>query len=186
MPEERLQVGTMDPGYPQQIAAVPSMPEPFVAPTPDMPMPMPVAVPEPEPVVAPPEVAPGAPQPDASRIVVARVTRITGNVPVRRGSLCRFTVQRIDEPHGNLPYWCRAQVMCGDTQLYGGQTSGYFNCELEMPPSKHVRGNDENTTWSDSDAAFEIDTRGGRLVVRDDSHGFHGEMTVEARVVDVE
>jgi hypothetical protein len=117
--------------------------------------------------------------------VVARVTSVTGNVPVRRGALCRFVVQTIIANRDGADR-CRAQVTCGDTLLYGGQTSGYFNCDLDDPPSKHVSGLDDATTWSDSDAALNIDTRAGRLIVRDDSQGFHGEMQVEARIVDVE
>lgn len=116
------------------------------------------------------------------RMVTATVSAVTGSRPVPEGAICSFAVERHAQANG---YWCRSQVVCAGQLLYGGANSGYFNCTLHESPRRDVVGADTDTTATDTDAAFEIDTQRGFLRVRDDAAGIHGAFSVEARVTQV-
>jgi hypothetical protein len=190
-PADRMVVGPMDPGWPAPPVPVPA------APAPPLPASEPLAAPMPEPIAAPDvepfvevEPIPATPPPALAaltRTVVARITRVSGNTAgLRRGGTCRFPIDRVDTTPDGTFYRCRARASCGEVLVYGGPTSGYFDCTLDAPPSLHVRGADTSTSADDSDAAFDIDTHAGRLSIRDDAEGQNGAFTLEARVVGVE
>lgn len=135
---------------------------------------------EPGPAPAPTP-GPGlAPVPESPRRVVATVTDVTGNSPVNVGTRCEFDVTRVDRGDGT--FWCNAQVMCGGLLLYGGPNAGFFDCTLYDQPVRHVVGGESNTTSVDSDAAMQLDTLQGTLLVRDDPSGRYGQYSLRARV----
>lgn len=194
-------VQPMDPGWPPPPAPAPLAPAPAPVPTPE-----PLADPtpidpsqtlggltadqlgiagptEPEPEVEP---IPSVPIPALSRTIIARVTQVRGIDSLRRGAACEFDVDRVDLSPDGTSYRCRTRVMCGDVLIYGGPSSGYFDCTLEPPPSLHVRGEDTATSASDTDGAFAIDSAAGTFRVRDDSSGPNGELELIARITRVE
>jgi hypothetical protein len=126
---------------------------------------------------------PTAPRPtNTSPITItAQVTAITGNPGVSPGTQCVFVVEQHDQSDRPAGYWCRANVMCGLTLLYGGGTSGYFPCTVFDSP-RAVVGIDGDTTSSDTDGSLELDTRAGRLRVTDDASGRLGAFSVDAQV----
>src|SRR5687768_14993073 len=87
---------------------------------------VPVAVPTQPPAL------PTAPRPSdtSPRAVTASVTNVTGNPGVAPGNECVFLVEMHDQADAPGGYWCRANVMCGLTLLYGGGTAGYFPCTV--------------------------------------------------------
>lgn len=153
----------------------------------------PMPVPTPTPYPAPPSgpapgpgpALPAPPQMGASpRTITATVTSVTGSSPVAVGATCGFNVERHTRP--DPPgFWCRAQISCGGTLLYGGPSAGFFPCQLFEQPRRDVTGEDDMMTGSDTDAAMRLDTRAGTLSIRDDSAGPHGQYTLEARITDV-
>lgn len=156
-------------------------PAPVPTPMPTPPYPAPPSGPAPGPGPS----LPAPPQMGVSpRTVTATVTSVTGSSPVAVGATCGFNVERHTRP--DPPgFWCRAQITCGGTLLYGGPSAGFFPCQLFEQPRRDVTGEDDMTTASDTDAAMRIDTRTGTLSIRDDSAGTHGQYTVEARITDV-
>lgn len=114
--------------------------------------------------------------------VMATVTRATGSrLTVRAGEPCVFQIEypeRSDQPGQR---WCHTVVRCGGVALYGGGTGGYFPCTFSQSPAA-VRGTDGDTTSSDRDGAFTIDTAAGTLIVRDDSAGDYGAFELAATI----
>lgn len=131
----------------------------------------------------PPPPLPTGPRPtNTSPITVtAQVTGVTGNPGVSPGTPCTFLVEQHDAAERPGGYWCRANVMCGLTLLYGGGTAGYFPCTVTDSP-RSVVGRDSDTTQSDSDGSLDIDTRAGRLRVADDATGRLGAFSVDAQI----
>lgn len=127
---------------------------------------------------------PTAPPPSnhASRQITARVTTVTGSTPVRVGDVCEFPVEYRERRSGG--YWCRVEVRCGGQRLYGGGTVGFVPCVLYDSPLG-VAGLDGETTMTDTDGAFAIDTRDSLFMVRDDATGAQGEFYLEARIESV-
>lgn len=115
--------------------------------------------------------------------VEAVVTRVLGRAPVNQGAQCSFAVERHPSERG---FWCRSQIVCAGSLLYGGSNAGYYDCQLEVDPEPRVIGGEDKTTSEDSDAAMQIDSSAGTLVVRDDRSGAHGEYRIEARIVSIE
>jgi hypothetical protein len=115
------------------------------------------------------------------RMIVATVTSVTGNPGVAPGNVCSFAVEHHEQPARPEGYWCRAHVMCGLTLIYGGGEAGYFPCTLTDSP-RGVTGADGDTTATDRDGSLELDTRSGRLVVRDDASGHLGAFSVEGTI----
>ncbi len=124
------------------------------------------------------------PRPAASmRTIVATVERVGGTIPVSPGDSCSFTVEVRDSTSA-MGYWCHTIATCNGTNLYGGVDNGYFPCAVyDTPPG--VVGEDAETTTADSDGSFQLDTRSGTLIVRDDMAGPMGAFRVEARVMTV-
>lgn len=136
--------------------------------------------PQPLPLVIPP-----APRPVGStHLVTATVDAVAGTAPVSVGDTCSFTVEVIDRAEVPQGYWCHTVTMCGSSILYGGPSNGYFLCAVYDSPAA-VIGEDIDTTASDSDGSYQLDTRAGRLIVRDDASGAMGAFRVEARVISV-
>lgn len=121
-----------------------------------------------------------APMAGSPRRVVATVTEVTGNGPVHVGDACEFDVARVDRGDGT--FWCNAQVTCSGFLLYGGPTAGFFDCTLYDQPVRHVVGGETNTTSADGDAAMQLDTLQGTLLIRDDPRGRYGGYSLRARV----
>lgn len=128
----------------------------------------------------PPPPGPVGPFDATPRTVVATVTSVRGAQVVPVGAECRFDVRRVREAGGAAT--CNAQVHCGQKLLYGGPTAGFFPCTIDEPPARDVVGSDGRTTAEDSDAALELDTRAGRLRIRDDASGPHGAYELEAAI----
>ena len=121
--------------------------------------------------------------PPTSRRVRAIVESGLGSLPVPPQTHCDFTIQPRARPDGT--YWCNAQIVCGGRLLYGGPNSGFFPCTLDDGPDRHVVGADPQTTAADTDAAMEIDSRQGRLRIRDDATGRYGRYDLTARILGV-
>jgi hypothetical protein len=132
-----------------------------------------------------PLVIPPTPRPTASvHTVIATVDQVAGTTPVRVGDTCTFVVEVNDRPDAPAGYWCHTVAMCGSTLLYGGPSNGYFLCAVyDNPPA--IMGEDAETTGADSDGSFQLDSRGGRMIVRDDAGGPLGAFRVEAAVQSV-
>lgn len=125
----------------------------------------------------------GNPVPEASQPlqVRAEVVRVDGNAGVGMGDECLFLVERHALPDDTVE--CRAQISCGGVLLYGGPRRGYFACALQE--DHEVLGTDPATTRTDGDAAMHLDTSRGLLRIHDDGFGAHGELSLEAEVIDV-
>ena len=115
--------------------------------------------------------------------VTATVVRTSGSMPVPNGARCGFAVEQHAREDGST--WCRTQIVCDGRLLYGGRQAGYFDCTFEAGADAAVVGGDPMTTRDDGDAAIEIDTRRGTLVVRDDDAGAFAAFQVDARVTEV-
>ncbi len=139
----------------------------------------PVEAPGPAPT---PLVIPVAPRPfGTTRTVLATVERVGGNVAVNAGDSCSFAIEVRDNAQEPSGYWCHVVLMCGVTVLYGGESNGFFRCAVyDNPPS--VSGEDAETTSTDTDGSFQIDTQTRTLIVRDDASGAMGAFRVEARI----
>jgi hypothetical protein len=121
------------------------------------------------------------PQP---RQVRAEVTRVRGNAVVREGDRCEFLIER--PLSSRDAFHCHAQVVCGGRLLFGGPDRGYFVCKLYEDERRDVVGDDPNTTGSDKDAAFHINTRNGVMRIWDDDQGPLGAFDVEAEILSVQ
>jgi len=121
------------------------------------------------------------PQP---RQVRAEVTRVRGNPVVREGDRCEFLIER--PLRSRDAFHCRAQVVCGGRLLFGGPDRGYFVCKLYDDERRDVVGDDPNTTNSDKDGAFHINTRNGVMRIWDDEQGVLGAFDVEAEILSVQ
>jgi len=117
--------------------------------------------------------------------VNATVTSVTGSRPVSPDGVCSFRVER--HPRSSGGYWCRTQAMCGEKLLFGGPTAGYFQCEMTQDASgTRIVGGDPDTTSSDRDASFAINTDEGSVVIRDDGTSDNGEYSLVAHINSVQ
>jgi hypothetical protein len=127
-----------------------------------------------------------APMPSARmRTIVATVERVGGTIPVSAGDTCSFSVEVQQTDSTAMGYWCHTIATCNGTALYGGPSNGFFPCAVyDSPPG--VVGEDSETSGSgDTDGSFQLDTRAGTLIMRDDAAGAMGAFRVEARVMSV-
>lgn len=114
--------------------------------------------------------------------VMATVTRVSGSrMTVRSGESCMFQITYPTRGDDQTQRWCNAPVRCGGVLLYGGGTGGFFPCTFSQSPASVV-GSDTETTGSDRDGAFAIDTAAGILRVRDDSAGDYGTFELDATI----
>lgn len=109
-------------------------------------------------------------------VVRARVERVEGAIDVRPGDECVIGVWRVRTDHPTGGSWCRTQLACGGELLYGGDESGYFECENEGI------GRDTKTTELDGDPSLDLRVPDGALVIADDVHGARGAFRVEASI----
>jgi len=112
--------------------------------------------------------------------VNATVTVVTGSRPVPENAICSFRVERHERSQGR--YWCRTQAVCGGRLLFGGATAGYFPCTFSGGASPSITGGDPDTTSSDNDASFAIDTNDSRVIIRDDASGPNGQYSLIAHI----
>lgn len=127
---------------------------------------------------------PSAPPPAiiAPRQISARVTAVSGTPGVEVGDRCDFPVEH--RPRRSGGYWCRVEVVCAGQRLYGGGTVGFVPCVMYDSPLGVV-GLDGETSNTDTDGAFAIDTRDQLFLVQDDASGPQGEFTLEAHIESV-
>jgi hypothetical protein len=126
-----------------------------------------------------------APRPTTNqRTIVATVERVGGAIPVSVGDSCTFTVE-VRDAQNPMGYWCHTMATCNGTTLYGSTENGFFTCAVyDNPPG--VVGEDGETTGSgDTDGSFQLDTRSGTLIIRDDAASALGAFRIEARVMTV-
>lgn len=143
--------------------------------------------PKPQPAGAGPIALPGArgrPEPSGLPLIVhATVTEVSGRRSVEVGADCGFVVERHENPEG---FWCRSQIVCGGTLLYGGPNAGYFDCVIQAVPEPRLVGGEDQTTRDDTDAAMRINSDDGVLTIMDDATGENGAYRVEARITSIE
>lgn len=112
--------------------------------------------------------------------VAATVNSFSGPTNVTAGSSCNFDVEH--RIFSNNTEQCHVDVVCGDNvHLYGSPSTGYFVCEFSLSPARVV-GQDLETTASDTDGAFVIDTDRHVLEVRDDAQGMIGLFDLRATI----
>ena len=110
--------------------------------------------------------------------VTMTVTAVDGVPGVSVGTLCTFEVSKRQFENGAR--LCEAHVVCNGQRLYGEtETNGAFPCTLT---ASSVVGVDHDTTASDTDPAFSIDTTAGTLSIADDASGHLGAFHVTASV----
>jgi hypothetical protein len=120
----------------------------------------------------------------ASRRVVFLITRADGARAPAVGTECTASIERRVEGTGG--YRCHADVTCGATLLYGGESQGFFPCQLVMDPRRNVTGSDTAMTGGDGDALFEIDTTVDRVHLEDDGGGTLGVYNIDGTVLRIE
>ena len=112
--------------------------------------------------------------------IAATVNSFSGPTNVTAGSSCNFNVEH--RIFSNNTEQCHVDVVCGDNvHLYGSPSTGYFVCQFSRSPARVV-GQDLDTTASDTDGAFVIDTDRRVLEVRDDAQGMIGLFDLRATI----
>ena len=100
----------------------------------------------------------------------ARVSRTTGQAPVREGDRCVVLVRPVWE----YPESCRIAVRCGSTWLYGAGEAGYLTCAVR--DAQAVSALDENPTSHGGDPRLRWE--GNRVVVSDFTEAGAWEVTL--------
>jgi len=100
----------------------------------------------------------------------ARVSRTTGQAPVREGDRCVVHVRPVWE----YPESCRIAVRCGTTWLYGAGEAGYLTCAVR--DAQAVSALDENPTSNGGDPRLRWEGR--RVVVSDFTEAGAWEVTL--------
>ncbi|MFO0628959.1 MAG: hypothetical protein U0325_25515 [Polyangiales bacterium] len=100
----------------------------------------------------------------------ARVSRATGEAPVRAGDRCVVQVRPVWE----FPESCRIAVRCGTTWLYGAGEAGYLTCAVR--DAQAVSALDENPTSHGGDPRLRWEGR--RVVVSDFTEAGAWEVTL--------
>lgn len=100
----------------------------------------------------------------------ARVSRTTGQAPVREGDRCVVHVRPVWE----YPESCRIAVRCGTTWLYGAGEAGYLTCAVR--DAQAVSALDENPTSRGGDPRLRWE--GNRVVVSDFTEAGAWEVTL--------
>lgn len=100
----------------------------------------------------------------------ARVSRTTGQAPVREGERCVVHVRPVWE----YPESCRIAVRCGETWLYGAGEAGYLTCAVR--DGQAVSALDENPTSDGGDPRLRWEGR--RVVVGDFTEAGAWEVTL--------
>ena len=112
--------------------------------------------------------------------IAATVNSFSGPTTVTAGSSCNFDVEH--RIFSNNTEQCHVDVVCGNNvHLYGSPSTGYFVCQFSRSPARVV-GQDLDTTASDTDGAFVIDTDRHVLEVRDDAQGIIGLFDLRATI----
>ena len=112
--------------------------------------------------------------------ITATVNSFSGPTNVTAGSTCNFDVEH--RIFSNNTAQCHVDVVCGNNvHLYGSPSTGYFRCEFARSPARVV-GQDLETTVTDTDGAFVIDTDRRVLEVRDDAQGIIGAFDLRATI----
>lgn len=142
----------------------------------------PVAQPAPQQPSSPAPLAPGV-APGPERRIRATVSQAMGSAPAPVGSTCEISIGQHQRQRG-AP-WCRANVICAGQLLYGGGSQGYFNCQFVSGPTPMIVGQDTDTTSSDGDAAFRIDTTQSVVEVRDNAPG-RGSYSITAQITSLQ
>lgn len=130
---------------------------------------------------------PGTPAPNVGlgpeRRIRATVSQAMGSAPAPVGSTCEISIGQ-HARQGGAP-WCRANVICAGQLLYGGSNQGYFNCQFANGASPMITGQDGDTTVTDGDAAFRIDTTQSVVELRDSAPG-SGTYSITAQIISFE
>lgn len=113
-------------------------------------------------------------------VVTGVVESVQGLPAVSVGTPCSFTV---DQRQMQSELMCHANVMCGGVTVYGTTPdNGYFHCAVFSTSPPAITGYDNDTTATDSDSSFSIDTASGVFRVTDDSTGSLGAFSLSARI----
>jgi hypothetical protein len=139
-----------------------------MAPTPPV---TPVASPMPEPPIDPASLVDRSVD-FAPIIRAARVVEVSGDAPVARRAHCRVT---LTAEQGD----CRAEVSCGEENLYPRTGSGgFFHCQVE----EHVvhTGRDANPTPSSGDPRLELDGDARAITISDGPPDWSVRLTYDA------
>lgn len=130
--------------------------------------------------------ASGAPTPSGSSMVRVRaqVTSYTGSGYVPVGSVCEMPIEQVFQADGS--YWCHVRLNCGGLALYGSDENGFFPCTFYAGPPGSVNGQDPQTSTSDRDGAFTVNTDARYFEAHDDGAGPFGYFTVTGTIIAIE
>ena len=141
----------------------------------------------PLPIPPPGPAVPQIPPPSSSLQVMATIVSNTDSKP-SVGERCTFRVEEIANPDQVSGYWCHTRFRCGGRDIYGGPSNGYFPCTITRSSGTsraEIVGQDSETTATDTDASFELNTVAGTLAIADDSTGALGTFKLVAKIDDV-
>ncbi len=128
----------------------------------------------------------GAPSATGSTTVRVRaqVTSYTGSGYVPVGSVCDMPIEQVYQADGS--YWCHVRLNCGGLALYGSEENGFFPCTFYAGPPGSVNGQDPQTTTSDRDGAFMVNTDARVFEAHDDGAGPLGYFAVTGTIIAIE
>ena len=117
----------------------------------------------------------------ATRVhVSATVTSYLGlGAGIGPGTVCDLPITVQSQQDGTQQ--CHVVMTCGGQVLYGDEQQGFFPCQFSTSPARVV-GQDTNTTMTDHDGAFSIDTTAGTVQLADDFLGRAGMFTLSASI----
>lgn len=116
-----------------------------------------------------------------------QITSYAGSAPLGPGTSCELPIEQVVQDDGTI--WCHVRLSCGGFPLYGTDDNGFFPCTITPSSGGYpgrVTGQDFETTSSDRDGAFSVNSDLRTFEAHDDGAGANGFFVVVGTITAVE
>lgn len=116
-----------------------------------------------------------------------QITSYMGSAAIGPGTPCDMPIEQVARPDGTS--WCHVRLTCGGIPLYGSDENGFFPCTFSPTSGGipgRVQGSDLETTSSDRDASFTVNSDLRTFEAHDDGAGAGGFFVVTGTITSIE
>lgn len=116
-----------------------------------------------------------------------QITSYMGSAAIGPGTPCDLPVEQVQRDDGTM--WCHVRLTCGGIPLYGGEENGFFPCTFSPTSGAYpgrVQGTDMETTSTDRDPSFTVNSDVRTFEAHDDGAGAGGFFVVTGTITTIE